>query len=41
MSNFNKVDFVTGMRRMVYAVTPNETSFHSVEDVPSYINEVN
>ncbi|XP_052254865.1 alkylglycerol monooxygenase-like isoform X2 [Dreissena polymorpha] len=39
MSNFNKVDFVTGMRRMVYAVTPNETYFERFEDVPHYINE--
>ncbi|XP_052803718.1 alkylglycerol monooxygenase-like [Mya arenaria] len=39
MSNLNKVDFVTGMRRMVYAVTPNETSFKAVEEAPHYINE--
>lgn len=39
MSNFNKVDFVTGMRRMFYFVSPNETSFKTVEEVPPYINE--
>ena len=40
MSNFNKVPFMTGMRRMFYAVTPNETSFETREETPEIINEV-
>lgn len=39
MSNIAKVPFFTGMRRMFYAVTPNETSFESQEDAPQIINE--
>lgn len=40
MANFDKVDFVTGMRRMFYIVSPNETSFKTADEVPKYINEV-
>ncbi|XP_060607517.1 alkylglycerol monooxygenase-like [Ruditapes philippinarum] len=39
MSNLNKVDFVTGMRRLFYVVSPNETTFRTPEEVPKYINE--
>ena len=28
------------IRRLVYAVTPWESSFAKVEDVPDYLNEV-
>lgn len=35
-----KTDAVTGYRRMFYIVSPNETSFKFVEDVPKYIDEV-
>ena len=31
---------LTGLRRFFYAVTPNETSFATVEEVPNYIQEV-
>ena len=31
---------LTGIRRFFYAVTPNETSFATVEEVPNYIQEV-
>ncbi|PIK60670.1 putative alkylglycerol monooxygenase [Apostichopus japonicus] len=34
-----KTDAVTGYRRMFYIVSPNETSFKFVEDVPKYIDE--
>lgn len=27
-------------RRMFYAVTPNETSFRTVQEVPPYLDEV-
>ncbi|XP_063953467.1 alkylglycerol monooxygenase-like isoform X2 [Lytechinus pictus] len=39
MNGFFKVDGVTGMRRMFYAVTPNETSFRTLDEVPEYIIE--
>ncbi|KAL4229255.1 hypothetical protein ACF0H5_012295 [Mactra antiquata] len=39
MADLMKVDFVTGMRRMFYAVSVNESSFKDPEDVPQYINE--
>ena len=28
------------IRRLFYAVTPKETTFEKVEDVPNYLNEV-
>ncbi|XP_078663017.1 alkylglycerol monooxygenase-like [Branchiostoma floridae x Branchiostoma belcheri] len=31
--------FLTGLRRMFYLVTPNETSFQTVEDVPKYVQQ--
>ncbi|KAK7088891.1 alkylglycerol monooxygenase-like [Littorina saxatilis] len=34
---FNKP--VTAYRRLFYLVTPNETSFESLEEVPEYVNE--
>eukprot|EP00057_Strongylocentrotus_purpuratus_P031413 XP_784522.1 PREDICTED: alkylglycerol monooxygenase [Strongylocentrotus purpuratus] len=34
-----KVDGATGVRRMFYAVTPNETSFETLDEVPKYIVE--
>jgi len=40
MASALKVDLTTGLRRMVYAVSPNETSFENPRDVPEYINEV-
>ncbi|KAK3597258.1 hypothetical protein CHS0354_005018 [Potamilus streckersoni] len=39
MASLRKVPFISGLRRMFYAVTPNETSFEFVEDVPIYTNE--
>ncbi|KAL3837400.1 hypothetical protein ACJMK2_022761 [Sinanodonta woodiana] len=39
MTSFRKVPFTSGLRRMFYVVTPNETSFEFVEDVPIYTNE--
>jgi hypothetical protein len=40
MSNIMKVPFELGMRRLFYAVTPNETSVPDVKDVPPYIEQV-
>eukprot|EP00057_Strongylocentrotus_purpuratus_P009087 XP_011663561.1 PREDICTED: alkylglycerol monooxygenase-like [Strongylocentrotus purpuratus] len=39
MDVFFKADGVTGVRRMFYAVTPNETSFQTLDEVPEYIIE--
>ncbi|KAJ8318825.1 hypothetical protein KUTeg_003916, partial [Tegillarca granosa] len=39
MSNLMKVPFFTGVRRLFYAVTPNETQFKTTGEVPQYINE--
>ena len=38
MKNFPAL--LTGIRRFFYAVTPDETSFATVEEVPNYIQEV-
>jgi hypothetical protein len=35
-----KVPFELGMRRLFYAVTPNETSVPDIKDVPPYIEQV-
>ena len=40
MSGILKVDPVTGFRRLFYAVSPNETSFETMEEVPEYVVEV-
>lgn len=40
MSNIMKVPFELGMRRLFYAVTPNETSVPDIKDVPPYIEQV-
>ena len=40
MNYFGNVSFTLGVRRLFYAVTPNESSFEKVEDVPDYLNEV-
>lgn len=40
MSSPIKVPFFTGVRRLFYIVSANETSFKDVEDVPTYINDV-
>lgn len=40
MAALGKVDFFTGIRRMFYILSPNETAFRTPEDVPQYINEV-
>ena len=39
-SLLGNVTFFQGLRRFVYAVSPRETSFAMVEDVPDYLNEV-
>lgn len=39
MGSILKTDVVTGYRRLLYFVTPNETSFNDVKDVPKYIDE--
>ncbi|XP_071511297.1 alkylglycerol monooxygenase-like [Diadema antillarum] len=39
MDQIFKVDALTGTRRLFYAVTPNETSFQTLEEVPPYIVE--
>ncbi|XP_048760144.2 alkylglycerol monooxygenase-like [Ostrea edulis] len=39
MSNLAKVPFLTGVRRLFYLVSVNESSFKDVEEVPLYINE--
>lgn len=31
---------LTRLRRLFYLVTPNETTFEKLEDVPSYVDEV-
>ena len=40
MNYFGNTNFSVGVRRLFYAVTPNETSFEKLEDVPDYLNEV-
>lgn len=40
MGKFGNVSFTVGVRRFFYAVTPNESSFENLEDVPDYLNEV-
>ncbi|XP_013417440.1 alkylglycerol monooxygenase isoform X1 [Lingula anatina] len=39
MTAFMKVPMSTGIRWLFYAVTPNETSFENVDDVPRYIED--
>ncbi|XP_072033029.1 alkylglycerol monooxygenase-like [Amphiura filiformis] len=39
MSMLQNTDPLTGTRRLFYAVTPNETSFATVDEVPDYIIE--
>ncbi|XP_078317523.1 alkylglycerol monooxygenase-like isoform X1 [Crassostrea virginica] len=39
MSGLIEVPFFTGVRRLFYIVSVNETSFKNVKDVPFYINE--
>ena len=34
------VTFIKGVRRFLYAVTPQEASFAKLGDVPNYLNEV-
>lgn len=34
------IGVLTRLRRLFYAVTPNETSFPTVEEVPKYVDEV-
>lgn len=34
------ISFLQGSRRFLYAVTPKETSFEKLGDVPDYLNEV-
>lgn len=40
MSSVLKHPVVTGLRRMFILVSPNETSFEKLEDVPNYVDEV-
>lgn len=40
MVDILKVPFSLGMRRLFYAVTPNETAVPTLEDVPPYIDHV-
>ena len=40
MGYLGNVSFSLGVRRLFYVVTPNETSFEKLEDVPDYLNEV-
>ena len=40
MSMLPNTDPFTGIRFLFYAVTPNETSFASVDEVPDYLGEV-
>ena len=40
MGYFGNVSLSLGIRRFFYAVSPNETSFEKLEDVPDYLNEV-
>lgn len=35
-----RVDPLTAARRFFYLLSPNETSFERVEDVPEYLREV-
>ncbi|XP_022081909.1 alkylglycerol monooxygenase-like [Acanthaster planci] len=39
MPGLFNADVLTGTRRLFYAVTPNETSFENLEDVPDYFYE--
>ncbi|XP_071789310.1 alkylglycerol monooxygenase-like [Asterias amurensis] len=39
MSKLFQVDALTGTRRLFYAVSPNETSFETIEEVPDYLYE--
>ncbi|XP_060564635.1 alkylglycerol monooxygenase-like [Ruditapes philippinarum] len=39
MSSVIKHPVITGLRRMFILVTPNETSFEKIEDVPNYVDE--
>ena len=40
MGYLGNVSISLGVRRLFYVVTPNETSFEKLEDVPDYLNEV-
>lgn len=40
MDSLLKTDVITGVRRLFYMVTPNETSAEHVADVPNYMQEV-
>ncbi|CAH1775783.1 unnamed protein product, partial [Owenia fusiformis] len=40
MDGIFKVPLTTGFRYLFYAVTPNETTFEHVEDVPNYVEQV-
>ena len=40
MNYFGNTSVTLGVRRLFYAVTPNESSFEKLEDVPNYLNEV-
>ncbi|CAH1775785.1 unnamed protein product, partial [Owenia fusiformis] len=40
MAGTVEINLLTGLRYFTYAVTPNETSFERVEDVPNYVQQV-
>lgn len=40
LESFWKNKHVTGFRRLVYLVSPNETSFKDIKDVPAIRDEV-
>ena len=40
MSQFPLVHPITGLRRFLYLVSPNESSFQTEAEVPRYLNEV-
>lgn len=40
MATLLKNPVVTRVRRLFILVTPNETSFEKLEEVPNYVNEV-
>ena len=40
LETFWKNKHVTGVRRLFYLVSPNETSFGNLEESPQYVDEV-
>ena len=41
MKEIHLVDPITGLRRLLYIISPNESSFATLEEVPEYVPEVN